>query len=188
MRVSPCFLEATQPPFTAQGFPPMFSRFPIRLLFLILVLVLTAPVALAHDRFLVGINGGKSYAVRGSSVSFGASFGYRIRRDFEIALNYSSIPHYEMTIASLSAIGRYPLGSRFHVLGRIGIANWYESPLGTQASVVSSGVDPLLGAGLSFRVDRRISMRAQYFFIPASASSGLGGNFSGFGLSAIYHF
>jgi hypothetical protein len=166
----------------------MLAKFPTKLLPFIVILVATLQPGLAQNRFLIGINGGESYAIRGSSISFGASFGYRVRRELEIALNYSSIPHYEMTIASLSAMGRYPLGSRIHILGRVGIANWYESPLGTQASVVSSGVDPLIGAGVSFRLDRRISTRVQYFWIFAPSHSGLGGNFSGFGLSAIYHF
>ena len=157
-------------------------------LFLVIIFAFTLPSALAHNRFLIGINGGQAYTVRGSSISFGASFGYRLKRDFELALNYSSIPHYEMTIATLAAVGRYPIVSRLHILGRIGISNWYESPLGTQASIVSSGVAPLVGAGISYRFNRTISARFQYFMLFESGHSGLGGNFHGLSLSAVYHF
>jgi hypothetical protein len=166
----------------------MFAKFITRLPFFIVILAASLQPALARNHFLVGLSGGESYTVSGSSISFGASFGYRVRRDLELALNYSSIPHYEMTIASLSAIGRYPIGYRIHVLGRVGIANWYESPLGTQASIVSTGVDPLIGAGVSYRANRMISTRFQYFWIFTSSHAGLGGNFHGFGFSAIYHF
>ncbi|EQD53393.1 outer membrane protein OmpA [mine drainage metagenome] len=158
--------------------------------FFLLLVAFAVPCvyAQAKDRFDVGVDAGSSQAVVGSSIAFGASFGYRVRRYLDLSLNYQSIPHYEMTLASLSALGRYRMAPRFHLLGRVGIANWYESPVGTQSSIVTSGVDPLVGLGVSYRFSRRLSGRLQYQLILAPSNSGLGGNFQGEFLTVVYHF
>ncbi|MHB1543327.1 MAG: outer membrane beta-barrel protein [Gammaproteobacteria bacterium] len=160
------------------------------LMFCLLLATLAVPTVYAHtkNRFDIGVNAGRAQTVIGSGIAFGASFGYRVKRYLDLVFNYQSIPHYEMTIATLSALGRYRIGPRFHLLGRLGIANWYESPLGTQSSIVSSGVDPLVGAGVSYRFSRMLSGRLQYQLIMASSHTGLGGNFQGLSLSVIYHF
>ncbi len=166
----------------------MQPRSPVKLFLLLICLTLPLASACARDRFDIGLDLGHSQAVIGSGPAFGASFGYRAKRYLDLVFNYQSIPHYEMTIASLSALGRYPLGSRWHLLGRLGIANWYESPLGTQASIVSSGVDPLVGAGIAYRLSQPLSVRLQYALILSSNKTGLGGNFQSLMLSVLYHF
>ncbi len=166
----------------------MQHRFSVKSFLWLALLAWPLACVQAHNRFYIGVGAGQSRAVSGSSIAFGASFGYRVRRYLDLALNYESIPHYEMTIASVTALGRYRITPRIHLLGRLGIANWYESPLGTQSSIVSSGIAPLVGAGVSYRFSRGFSARLQYQLIPASRNSGLGGNFQGETVSIIYHF
>lgn len=145
----------------------------------------SVPVAQAHNQLFLGADIGQTFTSNGSAPDFGVSGGYRLSRYADIDLNYKSIPHYEMTVVSGSVLGRYKLSSRFNLLGRIGAAYWNESPLGTQNA---TGWNPLVGLGVSYRVNRHISARLQYQMILHSGSGQLGGSLDTVSLGAIFHF
>lgn len=84
---------------------------------------------------------------------------------------------------SVSALGRYQLSNRIHLLGRLGLAHWTESPTGRHNA---SGESPLLGVGLSYDWTREVSLRTEYQFV--TNTGGLGTNLDTLSIGIDYHF
>ena len=96
---------------------------------------------------------------------------------------YESLMGYEMTLLSVSALGRYRISDHIHLLGLLGMSYWTESPTGKYKA---SGIDPLLGLGLSYRLTKAVSIRAEYQFVPHF--NGLGTNLNTFLLGVNFRF
>ncbi len=127
------------------------------------LMALLAPYAHAAGPFRVGVNFGVSKASGvGHAKDFGFSGAYRLNRAFAVRLGYESITSFEMTVFSLAVTARYPLSARVHLVGLAGGAHWSESPSGRPSA---HGLNPLLGAGLSYRFDSRWSSELQYQWI-----------------------
>ena len=146
--------------------------------------ILAAPWANASTGFNFGANIAKtSTSSYGSSSDFGLTAGYDWSQELGLEVGYASLPSYEMTLLSVSALGRYQLSSHIHLLGRLGLAHWAESPTGRPNA---NGESPLLGLGLSYDWTRALSLRAEYQLIPNT--SGLGTSLDTLSLGVNYHF
>ena len=144
-----------------------------------------AGAAHAAAGFTVGLNIAGSHAAGyGRSSNFGMDAGYDFDSHYGVDLSYESLMGYEMTVLGASATGRYALSRRWHLLGRLGVAYWTESPTGAYSA---SGEDPLLGIGLSYAIDRALSLRGEYQVIP-NATGKLGVNLDSVVLGLQYHF
>lgn len=147
--------------------------------------LLAAPLAHAAAGWTAGANiAGTSAAGYGNSSDFGLTAGYRFNSHIGLELGYESLMGYEMTVLSASAVGRYKIADRLHLLGRLGVAYWTESPTGAYKA---SGEDPLLGVGLSYAINRAMSIRTEYQFIPNSSGK-LGVNLNTLMLGIHYKF
>ena len=143
---------------------------------MILTATAAAPVAYANPGFEFGANIARTTtSAYGNSSDFGLTAGYRFDRSLGVESGYESLMGYEMTLLSMSALGRYRISDRIHLLGLLGMSYWTESPSGKYKA---SGIDPLLGAGLSYRLTRTISIRGEYQFVPHF--NGLGTNLNTF--------
>lgn len=127
------------------------------------LMTLFAPCAQAAGPFSAGFNIGASQARGvGGAKDFGFSGTYRLNPSVAVRLGYESITSFEMTVLSVALTGRYPLFRQIHLIGLAGGAHWSESPSGRRSA---HGLNPLLGAGLSYRFDSRWSSRLQYQWI-----------------------
>jgi hypothetical protein len=79
--------------------------------------------------------------------------GYNFDQSIGIEGGYESLMGYEMTLLSVSALGRYRVADHIHLLGLLGMSYWTESPTGKYKA---SGVDPLLGLGLSYSLTTQV--------------------------------
>lgn len=150
----------------------------------LVLMALLAPCAHATGPVSAGVNIGLSRASGvGRAKDFGFSGAYRLNQAFAVRLGYESITSFEMTLFSLALTGRYPLSARVHLIGLVGGAHWSESPSGRPSA---QGLNPLLGAGLSYRFAARWSSRLQYQWIHGGHH--LGQNLQSVLLSLRYHF
>jgi hypothetical protein len=125
--------------------------------------------AFALSPFSVGFNIGASQARgAGTAEDFGLTGRYRINRYAAAQFGYESVSSFEMTIFSLTGIGRYPLMRRVDVLGGLGVAHWSESPLGQP---MANGVAPLVLVGLTYRVNHQIRTGIRFQLIHSGGSS-----------------
>lgn len=148
------------------------------------LMALLAPYAHAAGPVSIGANIGLSRASGvGRAKDFGFSGAYRLDQAFAVRLGYESITSFEMTIFSLAVSARYPLAARVHLIGLVGGAHWSESPSGRPSA---QGLNPLLGAGLSYRFAAHWSSRLQYQWIHGGHR--LGQNLQSVLLSLRYHF
>ncbi|SCC94523.1 exported hypothetical protein [Thiomonas sp. X19] len=132
--------------------------------------ILAAPLANASTGFNFGANIAKTTTSGyGNSSDFGFTAGYDLNQSLGLEAGYESLMGYEMTMWSVSGLGRYQLTNHIHLLGRLGLAHWTESPTGRHNA---SGTDPLLGLGLSYSLTPAMSIRTEYQFVPNSGGLG----------------
>ncbi|MHB1283476.1 MAG: outer membrane beta-barrel protein [Metallibacterium scheffleri] len=146
--------------------------------------VAAAPAAYASPGFDFGANIARTTTsgYRNSS-DFGLTAGYDFNRSMGVEGGYESLMGYEMTLLSVSALDRYRISDHIHLLGLLGMSYWTESPTGKYKA---SGIDPLLGLGLSYRLTKAVSIRAEYQFVPHF--NGLGTNLNTFLLGVNFRF
>ncbi len=142
-------------------------------------------VAHASPRWTLGANLSGSHAEGyGKSSNFGLDIGYDLNPRWGVDLSYESLMGYEMTVIGASAIRRHAIGDGWQIFGRLGVSYWTESPTGAYNA---SGEDPLLGIGLSYAIDRSLSVQAEYQVIP-NLTGNLGVNLDTALLGLQYHF
>ncbi len=142
-------------------------------------------VAHASPVWTLGANLASSHANGyGKSANFGLDIGYDMNPRWSTDLSYESLMGYEMTVIGASVVRRQALGDVWQVFGRLGVAYWTESPTGAYNA---SGEDPLLGIGLSYAIDRSLSVQAEYQVIP-NLTGNLGVNLDTALLGLQYHF
>ena len=152
---------------------------------LALATMLVAPLAHANPGFTLGANvAGTSASGYGKSSDFGFSAGYRFNPNVGLEVGYESLMGYEMTLLSASVLGRYRIADHLHLLGRLGVAHWTESPTGAHNA---TGTDPLIGVGLSYAITRAMSVRTEYQFV-SNTSGKLGANLDTLMLGINYAF
>lgn len=133
-------------------------------IFLALIMVATGPQALARrPPWAVGVNIGASRASGdGTSKDFGVALSYRPLTWLGVRAGYESVTAYEMTLADIAAVASLPLTGRLHLVAMAGGAHWSESPNGRRGA---RGFNPLVAAGLSYRLARPWGVRLQYQYI-----------------------
>ena len=131
---------------------------------LLALLVTATPQALARrPPWAVGVNIGASRASRdGTSKDFGLALSYRPLSWLGVRAGYESVTAYEMTLAELTADVSVPLSARLRLIGMAGGAHWSESPKGRRGT---GGFNPLVAAGLSYRLAQPLGVRLQYQYI-----------------------
>lgn len=139
---------------------------PARLIPVLLVASALAAPHVAHARrhaWAAAFNVGGSRA-QGTTTSkdFGFSGTYMPLSWLGLRAGYESVTSFEMTIFSLAAVVSVPLTTRIRVVGLAGGAHWTESPNGQPGA---RGLNPLVAAGLSYRVIHPLSLRLQYQYI-----------------------
>jgi len=151
---------------------------------MLLTAVVVAPAAYASPGFDFGANIARTTTSGyGNSSDFGLTAGYNFNQSIGVEGGYESLMGYEMTLLSVSALGRYRISDHIHLLGLLGMSYWTESPTGKYKA---SGIDPLLGLGLSYSLTRAVSIRAEYQFVPHF--NGLGTNLNTFLIGVNYRF
>ncbi|MHB8414961.1 MAG: outer membrane beta-barrel protein [Acidiferrobacteraceae bacterium] len=151
----------------------------------VIAAVLATPLAHAGTNFYAGANWGRTTTSGyGNSWDFGFSGGYRFNRYLDAEGGYESMMGYEIMLWSASVLGRYPLTRHVHLLARLGMAYWTESPVGTYGA---TGTDPLVGIGMSYRVMHHISLRGEYQVLSNSSGS-LGTSLDTLMIGAIFRF
>jgi opacity protein-like surface antigen len=149
-----------------------------------LVSVLAAPLANANTGFNLAANIAKTTTSGyGNSSDFGFTAGYDLNPSLGLEVGYESLMGYEMTMWSVSGLGRYHLTNHLSLLGRLGLAHWTESPTGRHNA---TGTNPLLGLGLSYALTPAMSIRTEYQFVPNSG--GLGTSLDTLLLGINWHF
>ncbi len=129
-----------------------------------------APLANAGTGFNLAANIAKTTTSGyGNSSDFGFTAGYDLNPSLGLEVGYESLMGYEMTMWSVSGLGRYHLTNHLSLLGRLGLAHWTESPTGRHNA---TGTDPLLGLGLSYALTPAMSIRTEYQFVPNSGGLG----------------
>ena len=131
---------------------------------LLALLVTAAPQALARrPPWAVGVNIGASRASGdGTSKDFGLALSYLPLSWLGVRAGYESVTAYEMTLAELTAVAAVPLSARLRLIAMAGGAHWSESPNGRGGA---HGFNPLVAAGLSYRLARPWGVRLQYQYI-----------------------
>jgi OOP family OmpA-OmpF porin len=112
--------------------------------------------------------------------SYGAYFGYTVNRYFAVEAEYTNFGNLEVDIGELEidnpdieprtfgvkAIGMYPIGDNFSLLGSIGYHSFDIDPQDGEnirdAIGDSSSSDIFYGVGGQFDFSNRLSLRAQY--------------------------
>ncbi len=172
----------------ASAFPFAQNSIMIRKKFLCALFMATScccGVAYASPGWTFGANLAGSHAEGyGKSSNFGLDVGYDLNPRWGVDLSYESLMGYEMTVIGASAIRRHALGDGWQIFGRLGVSYWTESPTGAYNA---SGEDPLLGIGLSYAIDRSLSVQAEYQVIP-NLTGNLGVNLDTALLGLQYHF
>ena len=137
----------------------------VRLAPVVLALMMAvAPSALARrPAWAVGVNIGASRASKdGTSKDFGVALSYLPLSWLGVRAGYESVTAYEMTLAELTAVASVPLSARLRLIAMAGGAHWSESPNGRGGA---HGFNPLVAAGLSYRLARPWGVRLQYQYI-----------------------
>ena len=151
---------------------------------MLLTATVAAPVAYASPGFEFGANIARTTTSGyGNSSDFGLTAGYNFNQSLGVEGGYESLMGYEMTLLSVSALGRCRIADHIHLLGLLGVSYWTESPTGKYKA---SGIDPLLGVGLSYHLTRAISIRGEYQLVPHF--NGLGTNLNTFLIGVNYRF
>ncbi len=137
---------------------------------LLTAVIVAAPTAYASTGFNLAANIAKTTTSGyGNSSDFGFTAGYDFNPSLGLEVGYESLMGYEMTMWSVSGLGRYHLTDHLSLLGRLGLAHWTESPTGRHNA---TGTSPLLGLGLSYALTPAMSIRTEYQFVPNSGALG----------------
>ncbi|HET9412561.1 MAG TPA: outer membrane beta-barrel protein [Pseudolabrys sp.] len=115
----------------------------------------TSPV----PAFYVGAEVGQGEAGDEDDLGWKILGGYQFHRNFAAELGYGFLldkDNAEVTTLELVAVGMWPLGNNFHLLGKLGFANWEIDTRGGS----TDGTDLTWGVGAQFDMGRNLGLRA----------------------------
>jgi OOP family OmpA-OmpF porin len=118
----------------------------------------TSPV----PAFYIGAEVGQGEAGDEDDLGYKILGGYQFHRNFAAELGYGILldkDAAEVTTLELVAVGMWPLGNNFHILGKLGFANWEIDS--NQAGSVD-GTDLTWGVGAQFDLGRNLGLRAMW--------------------------
>ncbi|HJS77003.1 MAG TPA: outer membrane beta-barrel protein [Burkholderiales bacterium] len=118
----------------------------------------TSPV----PSFYIGAEVGQAEAGDEDDLGYKILGGYQFHRNFAAELGYGILldkDAAEVTTLELVAVGMWPLGNNFHILGKLGFANWEIDS--NQAGRVD-GTDLTWGVGAQFDMGRNLGLRAMW--------------------------
>ena len=118
----------------------------------------TSPV----PAFYIGAEVGQAEAGDEDDLGYKILGGYQFHRNFAAELGYGILldkDAAEVTTLELVAVGMWPLGNNFHILGKLGFANWEIDS--NQAGSVD-GTDLTWGVGAQFDLGRNLGLRAMW--------------------------
>jgi OOP family OmpA-OmpF porin len=118
----------------------------------------TSPV----PAFYIGAEVGQGEAGDEDDLGYKILGGYQFHRNFAAELGYGILldkDAAEVTTLELVAVGMWPLGNNFHILGKLGFANW-EIDSNRAGSV--DGTDLTWGVGAQFDLGRNLGLRAMW--------------------------
>jgi Outer membrane protein beta-barrel domain len=117
----------------------------------------TSPV----PAFYIGAEVGQGEAGDEDDLGYKILGGYQFHRNFAAELGYGILldkDNAEVTTLELVAVGMWPLGNNFHILGKLGFANWeIDSRAGS-----TDGTDLTWGVGAQFDLGRNLGLRAMW--------------------------
>ena len=117
----------------------------------------TSPV----PAFYIGAEIGQGEAGDEDDLGYKILGGYQFHRNFAAELGYGILldkDNAEVTTLELVAVGMWPLGNNFHILGKLGFANWeIDSRAGS-----TDGTDLTWGVGAQFDIGRNLGLRAMW--------------------------
>jgi OOP family OmpA-OmpF porin len=112
--------------------------------------------------FYIGAEVGQGEAGDEDDLGYKILGGYQFHRNFAAELGYGILldkDAAEVTTLELVAVGMWPLGNNFHILGKLGFANWEIDS--NQAGSVD-GTDLTWGVGAQFDLGRNLGLRAMW--------------------------
>ena len=115
----------------------------------------TSPV----PAFYIGAEVGQGEAGDEDDLGYKILGGYQFHRNFAAELGYGILldkDNAEVTTLELVAVGMWPLGNNFHLLGKLGFANWEIDTRGGS----TDGTDLTWGVGAQFDMGRNLGLRA----------------------------
>lgn len=117
----------------------------------------TSPV----PAFYIGAEVGQGEVGSEDDLGYKIFGGYQFHRNFAAELGYGFLldkDNAEVTVLELVAVGMWPLGNNFHLLGKLGFANWeIDSRVGS-----TDGTDLTWGVGAQFDIGRNLGLRAMW--------------------------
>ncbi|HZM34043.1 MAG TPA: outer membrane beta-barrel protein [Burkholderiales bacterium] len=119
----------------------------------------TSPPAV--PAFYVGAEVGQAEAGDEDDLGFKILGGYQFHRNFAGEIGYGVLldkDSAEVTTLEFVGVGMWPLGNNFHILGKLGLANWeIDSRVGS-----ADGTDLTWGVGAQFDLGRNLGLRAMW--------------------------
>ena len=127
--------------------------------------------------FYAGAGAGQSFVDEGAyddeDTAFSVFGGYQFHRNFAVEAGYTDFgkiksnvagPDLEANAVSLTALGILPFTDRFSGYAKAGFQRWdLDSAIpGLTGSSNDSGTDPVYGAGLQYRFNDTVALRAEY--------------------------
>lgn len=155
----------------------------------LLALAIAAAVApaFAADNVYVGGDIGRTKAEDVSKTGVGAFVGYTLNENvaLEGALRrLGSSDGFSGNAVQFSVLGTLPLTKEINVYGRLGYG---RNSLDGKVAGVNTSVSewkPIVGAGVSYAIDKHISLRGEYSYL----GKPLGSKVSQFNFGAAYSF
>lgn len=127
--------------------------------------------------FYAGAGVGQSFVDEGAyddeDTAFSAFGGYQFHRNFALEAGYTDFgkikpagtgPDLEAQSVSLTAVGILPFTEKFSGYAKAGFQRWDldKAIPGLTGSLDDSGTDPVYGAGLQYRFNDTVALRAEY--------------------------
>jgi OOP family OmpA-OmpF porin len=179
-----------------------------------LVGVLGMAVAQAEEiGFYVGLDAGKAEARKycdnitncdSSDTSMRVEVGYDFNKNIGAEIGYTSFgtlfnandnsinANQDASALTVSALGTLPVGERFGIFGRLGLARYDVSNSGTVQGVPvesNNSTKPYLGAGVKFDLDSNWMLRTEYqVYSDISGVRGSKDNVHAWNIGGAYRF
>jgi OOP family OmpA-OmpF porin len=127
--------------------------------------------------FYAGAGVGQSFVDEGAyddeDTAFSVFGGYQFHRNFAVEAGYTDFgkiapsgvgPELEATSASITALGILPFTEKFSGYAKAGFQRWdLDSAIpGLTGTSDDNGTDPVYGAGLQYRFNDTVALRAEY--------------------------
>jgi OOP family OmpA-OmpF porin len=115
----------------------------------------------AVPSFYVGAEVGSADVGDDDDIGYKILGGYQFHRNLSAEVAYGLLfdkSDVEVTGLELVAVGLWPLGNNFNILGKLGFVNWeVDSPVGSD-----DGTDITWAVGVQFDMSRNLALRAAW--------------------------